>query len=461
MHALFSLVGLWLGVQQRVGRRAYAVSGVGLMLFKYAVEFATIAHYTGKVYSPLDFINPLFDSRMNFVGGLPTELQWAAFVWTLVFLWIALSMSVRRAADAGWSPWSGLLVLVPVFNLVVMVLLCFALNGPNESLFAPRSSRAEAHALSAVIGVTLGMAVGALMLAVSVYGFGNYGTSFFFGTPLVMGAIAGYWDNRQAPHGYTAAMGLGLAAVFFSGVALLLVALEGAICIAMAYPLLLPVGAAGGALGKAIADSTRRPTRELLAVVAALPLWAGMETQLPSSPEYEVLTAVEIDAPPEVVWQCVLAFPDLPPAGEWYFRAGIAAPERARIVGTGVGATRYCEFTTGVFVEPITVWDEPRRLAFNVTDQPDPMTELSPYHHVHPPHLDGALRSKRGEFRLIPLAGGRTRLEGRTWYEFEMFPQFYWTLWSDLIIHRIHVRVLEHIRQLAEEREPSRAIAKS
>jgi hypothetical protein len=31
-----------------------------------------------------------------------------------------------------------------------------------------------------------------------------------------------------------------------------------------------------------------------------------------------------------------------------------------------------------------------------------------------------------------------------------MYPQDYWTLWSDLVIHRIHQRVLEHIKRLAE-----------
>jgi hypothetical protein len=48
------------------------------------------------------------------------------------------------------------------------------------------------------------------------------------------------------------------------------------------------------------------------------------------------------------------------------------------------------------------------------------------------------------------LGGGRTRLEGRTWYTFDMQPQAYWTLWSDLAIHKIHRRVLGHIKQLAE-----------
>jgi len=101
-------------------------------------------------------------------------------------------------------------------------------------------------------------------------------------------------------------------------------------------------------------------------------------------------------------------------------------------------------------VEPITVWDAPRRLAFDVAQQPAPMFEMSPYKHVHPPHLEGALRSTRGEFLLEELPDGQTRLIGNTWYEFDMYPHAYWTLWSDLMIHRIHTRVLEHVRRHAE-----------
>jgi hypothetical protein len=31
-----------------------------------------------------------------------------------------------------------------------------------------------------------------------------------------------------------------------------------------------------------------------------------------------------------------------------------------------------------------------------------------------------------------------------------MWPSAYWQLWSDAIIHRIHLRVLRHIKSLAE-----------
>jgi hypothetical protein len=132
------------------------------------------------------------------------------------------------------------------------------------------------------------------------------------------------------------------------------------------------------------------------------------------------------------------------------FLTGIAYPIRAEIEGKGVGAVRNCIFSTGPFVEPITRWDEPNRLSFDVTSQPCPMKEWSPYN-IHPPHLDHHLISKKGEFRLIRLEGNRTRLEGSTWYSNNMWPNGYWGIWSDAVIHGIHLRVLDHIRTEAEK----------
>ena len=51
----------------------------------------------------------------------------------------------------------------------------------------------------------------------------------------------------------------------------------------------------------------------------------------------------------------------------------------------------------------------------------------------------------------MPLPGGRTRLEGRTSYVVDMFPQAYWTVPAREIVTAIHARVLHHIQNLAEE----------
>lgn len=194
--------------------------------------------------------------------------------------------------------------------------------------------------------------------------------------------------------------------------------------------------------------------------VMALPLMLGVESLREGPPPLlRVASVVEINAPVEKVWKNVVEFSELPPPREFIFRLGIAYPIRAEIVGRGPGAVRKCVFSTGPFVEPIQVWDEPRLLQFTVTSNPQPMQEWTPYPEIHPRHLNGFLLSERGQFLLKPLPGNRTLLEGTTWYKHSMWPAAYWQVWSDQIIHAIHGRVLNHIKSQSETEIAARPVA--
>jgi hypothetical protein len=310
----------------------------------------------------------------------------------------------------------------------------------------------------------LGFLETAVLLTVSslaLIGFGvaslrTYGWAVFVAIPLFIGLGAVLLYGRNVPARsfgqYFAVASLALALV---GTGLLLLAMEGAICLLMAAPLAFLLALLGVSLGVALQtsfeDSLSTPAVFLL-LLAAAPVLMGAEAATQrQAPVYAVRTALEVDAPPEVVWKNVVSFRELPPPEDWLFHTGIAYPVRAEIRGRGVGAVRYCEFSTGPFVEPVEVWDEPRRLAFRVTANPPSLQELSPYGTIHPPHVRGFLVSRHGQFLLTALPGGRTRLEGTTWYQHGLYPAGYWRLWSDWIIHRIHLRVLEHVKQLSEE----------
>lgn len=288
----------------------------------------------------------------------------------------------------------------------------------------------------------LGMLLGIVYLLLTA---GLYGWMLFAVVPLLLGAIAAWWTQ---PRGAGAAAWAGVMANALGTGLLLALRKEGMICIVMACPLILPLGALGGVL--AYNASQRMHGGGAAAMLAVLPIGA-VGWDVTARPElFEVRSAIEVAATSEQVWKHVVTFSDLPEPTEWYFRTGLAYPKRAHILGSGPGAIRYCEFSTGAFVEPIEVWDEPHLLQFRVTQSPAPMHEWSPYADVTPKHLHGYLISKRGEFRLTPLGGNRTLLEGRTWYQHGLWPAEYWRWWSQAIIHRIHMRVLNHIKTLAE-----------
>jgi hypothetical protein len=298
-------------------------------------------------------------------------------------------------------------------------------------------------------GAAFGVLVGLAMMGVSVVWLRGYGASLFLGAPFVMGFVSALAFNRDAPRSVMATLGVAYLTLIVVAGLIALLALEGLVCLLMALPLALLLASLGAVLGRQVAFGGN-PAAAVTSLLVTLPVLTGFEARGLRAPLREVVTAVDIDAPPEVVWTNVIGIAELPPPSEWIFRLGVAYPVRARIRGAGVGAVRTCEFSTGPFVEPITDWDPPRRLAFDVRAQPPTMQEWSPYRYVAAPHLVDGLRSERGEFRLLRVGPGRTRLEGSTWYRNNLFPQLYWNAWSDALVQRIHRRVLEHVKRRCE-----------
>lgn len=448
------MLGLLFGLSRPVSRREYLTAGVALMLLKYAIDAAIYYAATGGALDPLGFFSPLLSSRETLVREAEGTFALASVLVALPFLWVGASMTLRRAVDAGRSPWLVFIFLVPVVNLVLMLALAMLPSAPTERVVwyaeTPEPT-GVAMMKSAMLGCAAGVGVGVVMVGPIAIGASGYGAVLFFVTPFVMGAVSAFLHNKDHARSLGNTVIVGIVTVALAGAAILLFALEGALCLLMAAPLAIAAGVVGATMGRAIALRTAGPGAHIAIMLLALPLLAAAESAVDHAPLREVLSVVEIDAPPEAVWPNVIGFSELPPPSRLEFELGIAYPQRARIEGTGVGAVRHCEFSTGAFVEPITQWEPPRRLSFDVVAQPPPMHEWSPYEHVHPPHLDGYLMSRRGEFRLVPLDGGRrTRLEGSTWYTLAVFPTPYWTLWSDALIHAIHERVLTHIRSLSE-----------
>ncbi|MGH7567395.1 MAG: DUF805 domain-containing protein [Gemmatimonadales bacterium] len=458
---LGALLRFWFTFEEPVDRRRYLLHGVGLMVGKYAVDAAVVLLVTGRFWSPLDYVNPVWTARQAQLAR-PAWLMLVIALWTLPFLWIGVSMTMRRAVNAGHSAWLSLLFFVPFANYLVMLWLATAQSG----LRVPQYQRAEqevpdAKLRDALIAMGAGLAVAIPTVLLSVLVVKSYSTPLFLGTPFSLGAIGAYVLNRDQVRtlGYT--LQVTLAGLVLLAGAIILFAVEGLVCVLMALPIAGAVALIGAVLGRALARFSpgAAPVGPGAMLAIALPVLTVVDA-LPSPPppiplpprlEHRVVTAVAIDAPPAVVWRNVVSFADLPEPTGWLFHTGIAYPKRARIEGAGVGAVRYCEFSTGAFVEPITAWEAPRRLAFAIVEQPAPMAELSPYPRVRAAHLNGYFQATNGEFELVELPGGRTRLVGTTAYQVRMYPQWYWSVFADAIVERIHGRVLEHIERLSEQ----------
>jgi uncharacterized membrane protein YhaH (DUF805 family) len=450
--------------QGGINRVTYATVGVAAFALKFLLDWLVVTQVFHRSWSLLSYWRPF--GAMASITSLSLENRIFAGTLLLIavpFLWLGLAMTVKRLRDAGQPTWLAGLFFVPLANIIFFLILSAVPNAGSADREegtpwpGPRSlegliplSPAGSALLSMAITAALGLAFTLLGTTVVV----TYGWGLFVGLPFCLGLFAVLTYSYRGPRDYGSCMAVALLPIGMLGGLLLLVAAEGIICILMAAPVALLLAFLGGSLGYVIQSAHwgRRNAPMILPMAVLLtPVFFGIEHFARPQPSvFVVKSAIEINAPPEKVWQSVVAFAEIPPPKEALFRVGIAYPIRAEIDGHGPGAVRHCIFSTGPFVEPITVWDEPRLLRFRVTANPAPLNELTPYGHIEPRHLNGYFESHQGQFLLAGLPGNRTRLEGATWYSHSMWPESYWHWWSDFIIHRIHLRVLNHIRSESE-----------
>ncbi len=469
----------WRGV---IGRHAYLSMGIILFALKFAIDWLVATVIFKKPWTPYNYVKP-----SELVGGIVSlDSNERNFYLTMAatavpFIWVGVGLTLQRLRDAGLPLWLVIVFFAPMpINLIFFVvlaclsskLLVLELDKPGgigleldpeftskvKGVGSRHSSQSAANEPSTMLQgfYTLGVVlpVSLALMFFSVRGLRQYGWGVFLGIPFAgpMTTVILFGLRGRRSFGQCMAMGLlWVVGMFF---ALLITAFEGAVCLIMMLPILLPISLMGALVGyaiQAIATHKRDIAGLCLALAFLLPGLMGAEVVFcPPAPIFEANTTIEIDAPPEVVWNHVVSFSELPPPDDWLFQTGIAYPVRAEISGHGPGAIRRCIFSTGPFVEPIEIWDEPRLLRFKVTSCPAPMREWNPFYEIDPPHLQNFLVARRGEFRLIALPGGRTRLEGTTWYQHHMWPAGYWQVWSSPIIERIHMQVLKHIKRLAE-----------
>jgi len=444
MRALFSFTG-------RMDRAPYALWSLVVFFSQHLMTWALFeAVGAAPIIRWTFFINPL-PSIVRLGLNLPL-LFFVALAYLVIAGWLLAALAFRRAADANISGWIVGFAVTPVLQLPVVLYL---------SVMPPRA--AEPSPLKeplfqtpgwgwtpAVQGMIAGMVVTLFAVAVGALIFGTYGYGIFIATPVVIGFTTGYLANRKGAIGEQRTLQLVVLAAILGGLALVMTALEGAICIIMASPLGIGAAIVGSIVGRSLALSGRGSARQTLSSVAILPLIFASERMLPPSESFDTCQTVEITASSDRVWQAIVHMDRIDEPLPLPMRLGVAYPLSGEIMGEGVGAARLGVFSTGTAVERVTEWEPGRKLSFTVIKDVPGMRELSPYAHVHAPHVAGYFRTTNTSFELRPLPNGHTELVERTAHELRLDPVLYWMPLARWVVDLNNARILAHIRHQAE-----------
>ncbi len=434
--------------QGRIGRVPYALGSLTAFFSQYLVVWAV---YRGmKITLQLDtvfWIAPLrVLATQNFV---PAALLILAFAYFLIVAWLLAVLAFRRAADANLNEALAAAAMAPTVQIPVILYLTIA--PPREASAAvPIFPRDEKNYAPAAIGVVAGIGLTLAAVAISTLVFGVYGYGLFVVSPFVIGATTGYFANRKTDVGAGRTMRLVIAATLLGGVALVLVALEGIICILLTSPLAGGIALVGGMLGRGIALTGKRSANQIVPGFALLPLVFALEHLFAVPTHFDTQQAIIVNAPAGIVWNAILHMDRIDEPLALPFRFGVAYPIRGDVLGEGVGAIRHGEFSTGVAVERVTEWVENRKLAFVVETDIPAMREMSPYEHVHAPHVVGYFTTSLTSFELVRHGDASVEIVLRTAHEIRLDPILYWMPMARWMVAANNARVLAHIRHQAE-----------
>jgi uncharacterized membrane protein YhaH (DUF805 family) len=440
----------------KLKRFEYATTGLLLVVVKYNIDRAIAYFGYHEIFYPTDYFNYFTDPDFYLLN---TNFMYALAFTAVPFIAIGTMLTIKRLRDIGLPTWMVVFFFLPLLNLIFFALLSLlpssAKNSAGKELtkekwldrFIPGSDNGSA-AVSIVITSLLSL----LAMAFCIFVLRGYGSSLFLGIPFVQGMMAAVIYGYHKPRTIGQCVAVACISIAMIVLMLLALAIEGILCLLMAAPLALIIAIVGAFVGYTIQKRKINASAAIFLIFGTLPLLSGAEyTSSKEASLRQVTSEIVINRSREEVWKQLVTFNEMKEPTELLFIAGIAYPIKAEIEGTGVGSVRKCWFTTGAFIEPIEVWDEPNLLKFSVSHVPPPLVELSFYNDLHLPHLEGYFSSEKGQFKLISLSKNKTLLQGTTWYRHKISPGFYWRLWSDHILHAIHYRVLDHIKLQTEK----------
>jgi len=268
-------------------------------------------------------------------------------------------------------------------------------------------------------------------------GAGQLIASEFIIIPMVMGIICAWfwkdlelvWAQRILYSSLNLFITIGLSYLFLK---------EGVICLVIVSPVILIFVLIGVSIGRIMFRKINNTLN--VSIISILLFVFIMDAISKHTYENEVSDTIIINAPPGKIWKNVVAFEKIKQENQfWLFKMGLPSPIQTTVDGYYNGAGRKCIFSNGyVFGERISTYEPGKNLVFDIIDQP------------RDPEIMNHLDLLRGQFLLKDNGNGTITLTGNSWYKLYVFPTWYYDIWAQSIVRNVHIRVMDHIKEISE-----------
>lgn len=282
---------------------------------------------------------------------------------------------------------------------------------------------------------------------------GEYGTTLFFSIPATIGFLIGYSriynsDEKRDRTLKKAIKSFCITLLIIAGLSGLLIEIgvEGAICILMAYPfLIIPVFSAF-LIGNYVGKTDRKNKMNSLAIVVLFLLnpISYIFDSYTKPIEDVVITEYIIKKSPAEVWDSLTSEIIFKKKLGLLFAKGVSHPKQL-IFNNTIKPNFICYTNNDTITLDILKMNSIKNIKFKLREQTIPMKEISPYNSINAKHLHNYFNVNYGEILLKPISKNKTKLIAITSYNYKIAPKWYWKLWSNYIINKMHLHVLKSL----------------
>src|SRR5712664_3037199 len=246
--------------QGKIDRKSYAIAGCSAFVLKYFLDKIVAFAVFGRQWFLWSYWQPLGpDARVNAIHSDTRAFAVTLLILALPFIWLGVTLTVQRLRDAGKPLWLVVLFFVPVINLLFFLLLCVmeshSAGAQREAMPWPETRMLDRWIPRSAVGAAavsfaLTIAIGFLFTVLGTEVLRSYGWGLYVALPFCLGLFSVLVYSYHEPRSFGSCMSVAVAPIALLGAVLILVLIEGLICILMAAPFALGLRDSVGVLAE-------------------------------------------------------------------------------------------------------------------------------------------------------------------------------------------------------------------
>ena len=165
----------------------------------------------------------------------------------------------------------------------------------------------------------------------------------------------------------------------------------------------------------------------------------------------EVKSVIVIDASKEKIWNTLVNPVQYNQHPNALFKYGVNYPKTMKVVEQNDSTLLRCTLRNGKIDLNISKMYADSLMEFQITEPVIPIKELTLYKNINTPHShDKFFKIHTGKFEITALNNNQCLLRATTDFSYRFAPNWYWKWWSTYLMNKMHVHVLEVIKENTE-----------